>query len=56
MKKKIILAVASIAIIMLDQISKLIMIDKNINIIPQIQLIRMIQLIQVTFQKVNRPI
>ena len=36
MKKKIILAVASIAIIMLDQISKLIMIDKNINIIPQI--------------------
>lgn len=36
MKKKIILAVASITIIMLDQISKLIMIDKNINIIPQI--------------------
>lgn len=36
MKKKIILAVASIAIIMLDQISKLIMIDKNINILPQV--------------------
>ena len=36
MKKKIILAVVSILIIMLDQISKLIMIDKNINIIPQI--------------------
>ena len=36
MKKKIILAVVSIAIIMLDQISKLIMIDKNINILPQV--------------------
>lgn len=36
MKKKIILAVVSILIIMLDQISKLIMIDKNINILPQV--------------------
>lgn len=36
MKKKIILAVVSISIIMLDQISKLIMIDKNINIFPQL--------------------
>lgn len=36
MKKKIILAVVSILIIMLDQISKLIMIDKNINILPQL--------------------
>ena len=36
MKKKIILAVISILIIMLDQISKLIMIDKNINIFPQL--------------------
>lgn len=36
MKKKIILAMVSILIIMLDQISKLIMIDKNINILPQV--------------------
>lgn len=36
MKKKIILAITSLAIILLDQLSKLLIIDKSINAIPNI--------------------
>lgn len=56
MKKKIILAVASIAIIMLDQISKLIMIDKNINILPQVLSFSYTQNIGVAFGLISNNI
>ena len=36
MKKKIMLAITSLAIILLDQLSKLLIIDKSINLIPNI--------------------
>ena len=56
MKKKIILVVSSIAIIMLDQISKIIMLDKSINIIPQVLSFSYTQNIGVAFGLISNNI